>query len=76
MSKKQKRSVSGQSTTAAAPAVASTSTSGAAAAPRRFSSVSTEFNPDYTYVKAGLRRIATLATIFIAIMIVLTFILK
>ncbi|HKJ39262.1 MAG TPA: hypothetical protein VJ972_10820 [Anaerolineales bacterium] len=35
-----------------------------------------EFNPDYTYVKRDLARIGTLAGFFIAILIVLSFILK
>jgi len=36
----------------------------------------TEFNPDYTYVKRDLRRIATLAGFFIVVLIVLAFILQ
>ncbi len=35
----------------------------------------TEFNPDYTYVKSDLRRIATLAGSFILLMVVLSFFL-
>jgi hypothetical protein len=44
------------------------------AAPRA-STVSSrnEFNPDYTYVKQDLRRIGTLAGIFIVALIVLSF---
>lgn len=34
-----------------------------------------EFNPDYTYVKNDLRRIAILAGTFFAILIILSFIL-
>ena len=34
-----------------------------------------EFNPDYSYVKADLRRIATLAGSFILLMVVLSFFL-
>ena len=40
------------------------------------SSARTEFNPDYTYVKRDLRRIATLAGFFIGVLIVLSFILQ
>ncbi|HEY58080.1 MAG TPA: hypothetical protein G4O04_06040 [Anaerolineae bacterium] len=32
-----------------------------------------EFNPDYSYVKSDLRRIATLAGSFIFLMVVLSF---
>lgn len=42
---------------------------------RRFSTA-TEFNPDYSPVIAGLKRIAVLASIFIVILVVLSFILK
>ena len=35
-----------------------------------------EFNPDYTYVKRDLTRIGTLAGFFVAILIILSFILK
>lgn len=35
-----------------------------------------EFNPDYSYVKADLRRIATLAGSFILLMVVLSFFLR
>ena len=37
---------------------------------------STEFNPDYTYVKQDLKRIAILAVTFISILIILTFFLR
>jgi hypothetical protein len=71
MSKKQKRSVSGISSeeikSVAAPV---------APAARRFSAVSTEFNPDYTHVIAGLKRIGVLAGSAVVIMIILTFIIK
>ena len=36
----------------------------------------TEFNPDYTHVKRDLTRIGTLAGIFFAALIVLSFFLK
>jgi len=38
--------------------------------------VRTEFNPDYSMVKKDLRRIGTLAGIFIVILIGLTFFLR
>jgi hypothetical protein len=36
----------------------------------------TEFNPDYTYVKRDLRRIAVLAGSFTAVLVILSFILN
>lgn len=71
MSKKQKRSVSSVSVNEVV-----TETARTTSAPRRFSSVSTEFNPDYTHVKIGLKRIAILASSFVLILIVLTFIIN
>ncbi len=41
----------------------------------RSSRVEREFNPDYTEIKNDLKRIGTLAGIFLAILIVLSFIL-
>jgi hypothetical protein len=35
-----------------------------------------EFNPDYSYVIKDLKRIGTLATIFLTILVVLSFILR
>lgn len=35
-----------------------------------------EFNPDYTYVRKDLARIGTLAGFFVAVLIVVSFILK
>lgn len=71
MSKKQKRSVS---STAAPVAVEDVQ---ATASPiRRFSSVNTEFNPDYSHVIQGLKRIGGLVAFFVVAMIVLTFIIK
>ena len=40
------------------------------------STTRTEFNPDYTYVKRDLVRIGTLASFFIAILVVLSFFLR
>jgi hypothetical protein len=37
---------------------------------------SNEFNPDYTFVKQDLKRIAILASTFVVILIALSFILK
>lgn len=71
MSKKQKRSVSNVTTDQM---VSETST--ATPSPRRFSSQASEFNPDYSHVKAGLKRIAILATSAIVVLIILTLILK
>jgi len=42
---------------------------------RRFST-STEFNPDYSPVIAGLKRIAVLASVFIVVLVVLSFVLN
>ncbi len=67
MSKKQKRQVSSGTT-------ASTGNE-QVAVQRRFSGT-TEFNPDYTVIKKGIKRIFLLAAFFIAILIALTFILN
>jgi hypothetical protein len=37
---------------------------------------SQEFNPDYTYIKQDLKRIAFLAVAFVVILVVLSFILR
>jgi len=66
MSKKNKRQVSNSE--AAAPVAA------APAAPR--SSLTTEFNPDYGYVITDLKRIAILAGSFIAVLVILSFIIR
>lgn len=42
---------------------------------RRKRTAQAEFNPDYSYVKQDLRRIATLAGTFIILMILLAFFL-
>jgi len=67
MSKKNKRQVS--LSESAAPAASS-----APAAPR--SSLTTEFNPDYGYVISDLKRIAILAGSFIAVLVILSFIIR
>ncbi|HMN12233.1 MAG TPA: hypothetical protein PKD55_07915 [Bellilinea sp.] len=71
MAKKQKRRVTpaGVSPEAVVPA----SSSGRVAAPVR--AATTEFNPDYTYVKNDLRKIGILAGTFFVILIVLSFVL-
>ncbi len=69
MSKKQKRQVSSGASAAASVPVEQTATQ------RRFSGT-TEFNPDYTAVKKGIKRIGLLAAMFIGVLIILTFILK
>jgi hypothetical protein len=68
MSKKTKRQ--SRSTTSAASTPASS--------PARASSVSQAeaFNPDYSYVKKDLRRIGTLAGIFLTVLVVLSFFLR
>lgn len=71
MSKKQKRSVPVAATVEENPVATPV-----APAVRRFSAVSSEFNPDYTHVIAGLKRIGVLAGSAIVIMIILTFIIK
>ena len=68
MSSKTKRRVSGSTSTSVDNQANSTLA-------RRFST-STEFNPDYTQVKNGLKRIGVLAAGFIAILVILSFFLK
>lgn len=66
MSKKQKRSVSqanGAVISTASPVI------------RRTSTFTEEFNPDYSDVKADLKRIGILAGSFIAILVVISFFL-
>jgi hypothetical protein len=68
MSSKTKRRVSGNTST-------TTDNQANAILTRRFST-STEFNPDYTHIKTGLKRIGILAASFITILVVLSFFLK
>ncbi len=42
---------------------------------RRPVSGTTEFNPDYTYIKQDLRRIAVLAVSFITVLVALSFVI-
>lgn len=72
MSKKNKRQAR-KTTASPAPAI-SNSSPVADITPARSSD--REFNPDYSYVRKDLKRIATLAGTFLAILIALSFILK
>lgn len=69
MSKKQKRQVSSGTSANSSPAIDQ------AASPRRFSGT-VEFNPDYSPIIKGIKRIGLLAGLFIGVLIILTFILK
>lgn len=80
MAKKVKRQTtrSERANTPAAPQAASNNGSGTrypvrSSAPTGSSS---EFNPDYSYVRGDLRRIAILAGSFITILVVLSFFLR
>ena len=72
MSKKYKRQV--QKTTASTVSSAPVSVSVAEITPAR--SNDRDFNPDYSYVRKDLKRIAALAGTFFAILIALSFIIK
>jgi len=48
----------------------------AAVAPARSETAGGEFNPDYSYVRADLRRIGILAGGFLAVLVVLAFFVK
>lgn len=63
MSKKAKKRASGAATTTAVREVSAPSGSA-------------DFNPDYTYIKKDLRRIASLAIFFFVVLIVLTIVLR
>jgi hypothetical protein len=69
MAKKTKRSA--VSTTSAARNESGTITSKGSTR-----STSGEFNPDYSYVKQDLKKIAILAVAFVVILVILSFILK
>jgi len=43
---------------------------------KKSKSNTSEFNPDYSYVKKDLRRIGSLAAFFFVVLIVLTFVLR
>ena len=68
--KTKKRSVSSPA------AVAQTASTAAATATKATISRSSEFNPDYSYVKKDLKRIAILASSFFVILGVLSFFLR
>jgi len=72
MAKKQKRRVSASSMATAQTSAAVESVSKTAAPVR---AATTEFKPDYTYVKNDLRKIGILAGTFFVILIVLSFVL-
>jgi hypothetical protein len=81
MPKKSKRQARKTNTAVvkAAPAsvqvVTTPSTTQATVGPTRLTTAA-EFNPDYTYVRKDLRRIAILASSFIVVLIALSFFLK
>jgi hypothetical protein len=50
-----------------------TTTSSVKAGTRSFSQ---DFNPDYTFVKRDLKNIAILASVFVVILVVLSFVLR
>jgi hypothetical protein len=82
MPKKTKRKVTAVAAPAPAAEVMEVGTMQAPAAAtasrsfnRRAATTQVEFNPDYTYVIKDLKRIGTLAGIFFAILIALSFIL-
>ena len=81
MSKKSKRKYSHRVAQQSEAAPRRTTEKAAAAATKpypsgsRFSS-STEFNPDYAYVKSDLKRIGILAVSFFVILVVLSFFLR
>jgi len=71
MSKKSKRQISKANPTSSSP------TPTAAPASRVTSaSKSEEFNPDYSFVRKDLKRIGTLAGIFLTVLVVLSFFLR
>ena len=57
-------------------AVSQTASTTAATAQKATTSRSSEFNPDYSYVKKDLKRIGILASSFFVILIVLSFFLR
>ncbi|KPL79326.1 hypothetical protein ADN00_03075 [Ornatilinea apprima] len=63
MAKKEKRSVS------------RVEESAAPVASRGRVSVSSEFNPDYSYIIKDLKRIGTLAVVFFVVLVALSFVL-
>jgi hypothetical protein len=70
MSKKQKRQGARPITT---PTSQSTAAAPASGTSSFRSSLTTEFNPDYTYVKQDLKRIGILASSFVIILVVISF---
>jgi len=78
MAKKQKRQVRSTAVKPAAPAAPAASAVGVEARPARRAPVTStfEFNPDYTPVIKDLKRIGILAGSFLAVLVVLSFILN
>ncbi len=75
MSKKSKRSTSQRRVPSPSPASTQPMTS-AVGKPVVVRSTAQEFNPDYSYVIADLKRIGILAASFITVLVVLSFILR
>lgn len=75
MSKKTKKQVR-RSSPSAAQSVQSTPSAVNGAAPVSPVRIEKEFNPDYTPVIKDLKRIGSLAGLFIAILVILTFFLR
>jgi|YNPNPStandDraft_1061719.scaffolds.fasta_scaffold00200_28 hypothetical protein len=75
MSKKSKRSTS-QRRVASPSSVSTETVASVPVKPVAMRSSSQEFNPDYSYVISDLKRIGILAVSFIAILVVLSFILS
>lgn len=73
MAKKQKRQANRP---AAAPTAATPAAPAQQPAARPAYLSTSEFNPDYSYVKKDLRRIATLAVSFLGVLIALSFFLR
>jgi hypothetical protein len=77
MSKKQKRRATtttrGSSSIGISSPDAPSSVTGASFSSRTSSA---EFNPDYSYVRSDLKRIFTLAALFITFLVVLSFFLR
>ncbi|MEJ5202708.1 MAG: hypothetical protein WHV66_10800 [Anaerolineales bacterium] len=76
MSKKSKQRSTSQRRVVLPSPVPTETAASAPAKPAAIRSSSQEFNPDYSYVISDLKRIGVLAASFIAVLVVLSFILK
>lgn len=76
MSRKSKQRSTSQRRVASPSQVSTETAAPAQAKPVAIRSSSQEFNPDYSYVISDLKRIGILAASFIAVLVVLSFILK